>query len=138
MTRAIHTVLFDADGVVITPPFRFIAYLESTMGLTMDDTQAFFDGPFLDCLVGRADLKESIPDRAFYQRVTEGLKVAPGEILFWDGWQAEPFETYQAFQSVGDVLHADMFASRGRFMLLVKDGYCYQVDLRALIDQASV
>jgi len=42
MTRAIHTVLFDADGVVITPPFLFVAYLESALGLTMDHTGAFF------------------------------------------------------------------------------------------------
>jgi putative hydrolase of the HAD superfamily len=194
MTKTIRAVLFDADGVIVTPPFLFVAYLKRELGLTMDHTRAFFEGPFLDCLVGRADLKQAIapflpgwgwatpvedflqrwfeeehvinapmvplikalqdqgiicglatnqeryrlaymrremgfstlfdavfgsaelgaakPDRTFYRRVTDALKVAPDEILFWDdsgrnvdaarayGWQAEPFETYQAFQSV--------------------------------------
>lgn len=56
----IKAILFDADGVIVYPPFRFVAYLEQHHGLTMADTQGFFRGPFQECLVGRADLKETI------------------------------------------------------------------------------
>jgi len=60
MTKTVSTVLFDADGVVITPPFRFVAYLERELNLTMEHTQEYFNGPFKDCIVGHADLKQSI------------------------------------------------------------------------------
>jgi putative hydrolase of the HAD superfamily len=55
----ITTVLFDADGVVIHP-YRFAAYLAREHGLSNEHTKDFFQGVFLDCLVGRADLKTTI------------------------------------------------------------------------------
>jgi putative hydrolase of the HAD superfamily len=191
---SVSAVLFDADGVVITPPFLFVAYLERELDLEMEHTQIFFEGHFKECLVGQADLKQTIapflpgwgweasiddflrcwfeeehvinepilpiiqtlrdegiicglatnqeryrldymkaemgfsklfdvvfgsaelgavkPDREYYQRVTDRLEVARGDILFWDdsvrnvvaarefGWQAEHFTTYEAFKPV--------------------------------------
>jgi putative hydrolase of the HAD superfamily len=55
----IQALLFDVDGVVVHP-FRFAEYLTRDHGLTRDDTSDFFQGIFLDCLVGRADLKTAI------------------------------------------------------------------------------
>jgi putative hydrolase of the HAD superfamily len=55
----IQALLFDADGVVIHP-WRFAEYLAREHGLTFDHTRDFFQGIFLECLVGRADLKTAI------------------------------------------------------------------------------
>jgi putative hydrolase of the HAD superfamily len=55
----IQALLFDADGVVVHP-FRFAEYLAREHGLARDDTRDFFQGIFLECLVGRADLKTAI------------------------------------------------------------------------------
>lgn len=53
-------LVFDADGVVITPPHRFMAYMQNILHVRREDSDAFFRGAFIDCLLGRADLKESI------------------------------------------------------------------------------
>lgn len=53
-------LVFDADGVVITPPHRFTAYMQNILHVRREDSDAFFRGAFIDCLLGRADLKESI------------------------------------------------------------------------------
>jgi putative hydrolase of the HAD superfamily len=53
----IRALVFDADGVVVQPPFRFMAYLERAHSLTPEHTRPFFHGSFRDCLVGRADLQ---------------------------------------------------------------------------------
>ena len=58
--KKVNAVLFDADGVIITLPFRFATYLERELNLTMEHTQEYFNGPFKDCIVGRVDLKQSI------------------------------------------------------------------------------
>ncbi|MCB0139116.1 MAG: hypothetical protein KDE50_04325, partial [Caldilineaceae bacterium] len=57
---AIKALLLDADGVVIFP-WRFAQYLAREHGITPAQTRGFFGGVFLDCLVGRADLKEELP-----------------------------------------------------------------------------
>lgn len=55
----IKAILFDADGVVIFP-HRFSDYRERELNLAKEATEPFFEGVFLECLVGRADLKEVI------------------------------------------------------------------------------
>src|SRR5262245_32825340 len=55
----IRAVLFDVDGVVVHP-WRFAEYLAREYGLNHDQTRDFFQGIFLECLVGRADLKTAI------------------------------------------------------------------------------
>lgn len=56
----ISALLLDADGVVIFP-WRFARYLEEEHAITPAQTRDFFGGVFLECLVGRADLKEELP-----------------------------------------------------------------------------
>src|SRR2546423_4438446 len=59
MLPTIKAVLFDADGVVIIPN-PFVEFLERELGITPEMTREFFNGKFKDCLLGRADLKETI------------------------------------------------------------------------------
>lgn len=54
------TLVFDADGVVIDPPHRFMVYQEQVLKVPPESSREFFRGVFLDCIVGRADLKEEI------------------------------------------------------------------------------
>lgn len=55
----VKAIVFDADGVLIFP-WRFANYLTAEHGITREMTRPFFQGPFLRCLVGQADLKEEI------------------------------------------------------------------------------
>lgn len=57
----LQAVLFDVDGVLCVPMFRFAAYLEREHNLSFKHTQAFFQGVFLDCIDGKADLREVLP-----------------------------------------------------------------------------
>ena len=57
----IKAVLFDADGVVINPAMQFAKYLLTTHGITPEMTRPFFNGVFIDCLLGKADLKAVLP-----------------------------------------------------------------------------
>jgi putative hydrolase of the HAD superfamily len=56
----IEAVLFDADGVVV-PPLGFARYRWREHGVTPEMTQGFFRGVFLQCLLGKADLKQVLP-----------------------------------------------------------------------------
>jgi len=58
--RLIRVLVFDADGVVIDPPHRFMAYLQQELKVPPERSRRFFQGIFLECLVGQADLKEAI------------------------------------------------------------------------------
>lgn len=55
----IQVMLFDVDGVVANgvPASKHLA---REYGITPEMTADFFTGPFLKCLVGRADLKEEL------------------------------------------------------------------------------
>lgn len=55
-----QAVVFDLDGVICCPAYRFSVILEKEYQLTREDTKAFFIGRFQDCLVGKADLKVEI------------------------------------------------------------------------------
>jgi putative hydrolase of the HAD superfamily len=55
----IGALILDADGVVINGDHAW-DYFNREHGITRAMTQPFFRGPFLDCLVGKADLREVI------------------------------------------------------------------------------
>jgi len=55
----IKVLLFDLDGVIANGE-PFSKQLASQYGITQDMTAHFFRGRFLDCLVGKADLKEEL------------------------------------------------------------------------------
>ena len=56
----VHTVLFDVDGVLVHP-WRLRALLARDYAITPAMTASFFEGPFLECVEGRADLVEVLP-----------------------------------------------------------------------------
>lgn len=56
----IKTILFDADGVLITNKRKFSDHLADDLNITREMTDPFYKGPFKDCLVGKADLKVEI------------------------------------------------------------------------------
>lgn len=58
-TNNIKVIIFDADGVLINGE-RFSLRLAKEYGISLEQTAPFFTGPFNDCLVGNADLKEAI------------------------------------------------------------------------------
>jgi putative hydrolase of the HAD superfamily len=55
----IQAVVFDADGVVLAIT-RFSDYLEREYNLPQTETLKFFDGALEACLLGRADLKQTL------------------------------------------------------------------------------
>ncbi len=55
-----QAVIFDLDGVICCPAYRFSIILEKEYQLTREHTKAFFAGRFQECLVGKADLKVEI------------------------------------------------------------------------------
>jgi putative hydrolase of the HAD superfamily len=70
----IRAVVFDVDGVLVNPPYRFAKYLERTHGLTMQHTREFFAGRFLECIVGRADLKIELTPFLSAWRINESVE----------------------------------------------------------------
>jgi putative hydrolase of the HAD superfamily len=56
----ITTILFDADGVLITAEKKFSDHLADDLHISLEMTTPFYKGAFKDCLIGRADLKEEI------------------------------------------------------------------------------
>lgn len=55
----IKVILFDADGVIVNGE-RFSVALARDYGISIEKTLPFFNGPFQECVVGNADLKEMI------------------------------------------------------------------------------
>ncbi|MBI4138024.1 MAG: HAD-IA family hydrolase [Candidatus Wildermuthbacteria bacterium] len=55
----IKVLIFDADGVLINSE-RFSKRLAREYGISTEKTTPFFAGVFNECLIGSADLKESI------------------------------------------------------------------------------
>lgn len=52
-------MIFDADGMVVQGDM-FTVPLQRDFGISPDALQPFFSGPFQECLIGKADLKETI------------------------------------------------------------------------------
>lgn len=55
----VRLAIFDADGVV-TSSSKFVEDLERDFGIKQESASPFFQGPFQEVLVGKADLKEAI------------------------------------------------------------------------------
>lgn len=55
----IKVILFDADGVLMNGK-KFADHLLNDLHLTPEMTTPFFKGPFKECLIRKADLKEAI------------------------------------------------------------------------------
>jgi putative hydrolase of the HAD superfamily len=55
----IRAVVFDVDGVLVE--VRFPTVLLDALKISASDTNEFFSGPFLDCLMGRTQLREVLP-----------------------------------------------------------------------------
>ncbi len=54
-----QAILFDADGMTLMPK-RFSEQIQQDYGITWEKMKPFFSGPFQDCKVGKADLKEEL------------------------------------------------------------------------------
>lgn len=54
-----RAILFDADGLIIHSP-RFSERLQKEYGITWETLKPFFQGPFQECKVGKADLKNEL------------------------------------------------------------------------------
>lgn len=53
-------VLFDADGVIVTPKKKFSHQFAEKYGIDPEHFQEFFKGDFTKAIIGQADLKEVI------------------------------------------------------------------------------
>ncbi len=53
-------IFFDADGVVLKGGYRFTDMLTEQFGLKIENMLPFFEGPFLECAVGKADVVEEL------------------------------------------------------------------------------
>ena len=56
---AIKCILFDADGVIINSQMFSIQY-QNKYAVPNDDMITFFRGDFQNCIIGKADLIESL------------------------------------------------------------------------------
>lgn len=54
-----NVILFDVDGLVITSE-RFSTRLEREYGTPWEAMRPFFEGPFVQCKLGKASLKEEL------------------------------------------------------------------------------
>jgi putative hydrolase of the HAD superfamily len=57
----IKALVFDVDGVLVQYKV-FAALLEREYGISREMTAPFFNGPFEECVLGRADLMEALPE----------------------------------------------------------------------------
>lgn len=55
----IKVVLFDADNVIINGK-RFADVLKNDLGIGEEKTLPFFKGKFIECILGKADLKKEL------------------------------------------------------------------------------
>jgi len=56
----INTLLFDADGVLIKPDYRLSQKLTRDFNVPFEAMESFFTTDFVPCLIGEADLKQTI------------------------------------------------------------------------------
>lgn len=57
----IKAVIFDADGVLVHREKYFSEILAEKYGIPLEKSMKFFNGDFLECLVGRKDMKKVLP-----------------------------------------------------------------------------
>ena len=90
---SIKAVVFDADGVLVFPD-RFAGHLTREHQITREATQAFFEGKFTNCILGKADLST----------------VLPPYLKEW-GWQGSAEEFMQLWFSVEDAVDTRVLGS---------------------------
>lgn len=56
---SVRALVFDIDGVLVRP-WRFRDLLVREHGITPEMTAPFFSGPFVECVLGRAELHDSV------------------------------------------------------------------------------
>ena len=54
-------ILFDVDGVVVKSEMFSVQY-QKKFEISNDEMLPFFTGIFQECIVGKADLKEALPE----------------------------------------------------------------------------
>jgi putative hydrolase of the HAD superfamily len=55
-------LLFDADGVVITPPMSFGAHFQRERNIDASHMNTFYSGIFQECVRGKHDMKGVLPE----------------------------------------------------------------------------
>jgi len=68
----IKAIIFDADGMVLEQE-RPSIFLPRDYGISIENLNSFFHGPFQECLVGKTDLKEVIYPYLFKWGWSQGL-----------------------------------------------------------------
>lgn len=91
----IKAVIFDSDGMLSHGP-RFSDTYANDTGIPVADMVPFFTGPFAECLIGKADLKEELVNGGWLQKWN------------WEG-TVDAFLKY--WFSVGDELDGTVFAT---------------------------
>lgn len=69
----IKVIIFDADGMLLSQE-RPSIFLPKDYGISTEQLNPFFNGPFQDCLIGKADLKEVILPYLTAWNWSEGLE----------------------------------------------------------------
>jgi putative hydrolase of the HAD superfamily len=78
--------LFDAVGVIIQYQYRFSEKLAKDLNISLKDIEAFFEGDFQQCVVGKADLKVIITpylDKWGWSKSTDQL------LDFWFSYESK-------------------------------------------------
>jgi len=113
----IKVLLFDADGVTITPPGYGSTYAAQQAGLGVTDLQSFFTKEFVACKQGKADLKVEI--QPYLNRI--GWKKSVDEFL----------QTWFAYENVVDermFVEIKELRNKGVFCALTTDQEKYRKD----------
>ena len=76
----IKALILDADGVLIVNAEKFSKKFSAEYGVPIEKINSFFDGPFRECILGAADLKEVISPYLADWGWTEG---APVFLEYW-------------------------------------------------------
>jgi putative hydrolase of the HAD superfamily len=93
----VRAIVFDVDGVLIRP-WGFADLLRERHGISRATTEEFFRGPFVTCLVGRANLEDTLPPY----------------LARW-GWPGSTHEFIRLWLESDDTPSADALAAVARF-----------------------
>ena len=92
----IKAVIFDSDGMLTHGP-RFSDTYAKEHGISIEEMTPFFTGPFRECLVGKADVKEELKK---------------GWLKRWQ-WKGTADDLLGYWFSVGDTLDQEVFTMVG-------------------------
>lgn len=92
--QTIKAVTYDMDGMILRGKRFSDMYIEK-FGISKEQMSPFFDGPFRECLVGKADLKEEL-QKGWLER--------------W-GWKGSVDDLLDYWFACGDTVNADVIAT---------------------------